>query len=228
MAIGLGAALLASSAISAGAGIYASSQAAAAEREAAERAGGLYDVNLLEARGATKRGLSYLKPFLEPGTEAYNRLAATTRGDFAGFTETPGYQFRLGEGIKALDRSASARGRTLSGPQIKAVQRYGEGLASSEFGNYQNRLAQLAGFGLDAASRSAGLESTLGSNVLGSTGTGMAPIMAAGQATGEGFTGAASSVNAGVENALNAMILENALRRPTQNDEAYFGRGYWS
>lgn len=53
---------------------------------------------------------------------------------------TPGYKFRMDQGMKALERTAAARGNLLSGNTLAAAQEYGQGLASQE---YQNRLAQL-------------------------------------------------------------------------------------
>lgn len=69
---------------------------------------------------------------------------------------TPGYQFQLGEGLNAIDRSASARGGLMSGATIRAAQRYGTGLASNEFGNFANRLASLMGIGQTAANAAGG------------------------------------------------------------------------
>lgn len=51
----------------------------------------------------------------------------------------PGYQFRLSEGLKALDRQAAARGGLISGGALKAAQRYGQDYASGEYGNAYNR-----------------------------------------------------------------------------------------
>lgn len=51
----------------------------------------------------------------------------------------PSYEFRMQEGVNALDRSAAARGRVLSGAQDRAVTRYGSDLASQEYGNAFNR-----------------------------------------------------------------------------------------
>lgn len=53
---------------------------------------------------------------------------------------TPGYQFRFGQGMKALERSAAAKGNLLSGNTLAAAQEFGQGIASQE---YQNRLGQL-------------------------------------------------------------------------------------
>ena len=51
----------------------------------------------------------------------------------------PGYQFRLSEGLKALDRSAAAGAGLQSGSALKAAARYGQGFASNEFGNAFSR-----------------------------------------------------------------------------------------
>ncbi len=55
------------------------------------------------------------------------------------FKVDPGYNFRLTEGIKALDRSASARGNLLSGSALKGIETFGQGLASQEYQNAYNR-----------------------------------------------------------------------------------------
>lgn len=74
---------------------------------------------------------------------------------YGGFYASPGYQFRMDEGLNALDKSAAARGRLRSGGQNKAITRYAQGIAADEFGSYTNRLAQIAGLGQGSASQSA-------------------------------------------------------------------------
>ena len=82
-------------------------------------------------------------------------------------TQDPGYQFRMKEGIDALDASASARGRLQSGAQAKGVQKYAQGLASQEYANayareankkarQYNMLSQLSGAGQASAAQQAG------------------------------------------------------------------------
>ena len=51
----------------------------------------------------------------------------------------PGYQFRLQEGQKALERSASRRGALNTGGTLKDVSAFGQGLASQEYGNAYGR-----------------------------------------------------------------------------------------
>lgn len=76
-------------------------------------------------------------PTLDPSGYAFTPPTAET------LELDPGYQFRVREGQKALERSAAARGGLLSGGTGKALQRYGQESASQEFQNaYQRALSQ--------------------------------------------------------------------------------------
>ena len=55
------------------------------------------------------------------------------------FQADPGYAFRLSEGLKALERSAAARGGLLSGGTGKALTRFGQEMGSQEFQNAYGR-----------------------------------------------------------------------------------------
>lgn len=61
----------------------------------------------------------------------------------ANFTNDPGYQFRLAEGQKALERSAAAKGTATGGAALKAAARYGQDYSSNEYNNvYQRALGE--------------------------------------------------------------------------------------
>jgi hypothetical protein len=91
-------------------------------------------------------------PFLEAGTEAVSKLSdlAGTQQYTEQFTaptevteqNDPGYQFRLAEGTKALERSAAAKGGLLTGGTAKAIEKYGQDYASNEYSNVYNRALQ--------------------------------------------------------------------------------------
>tara|TARA_R100000656_G_scaffold86042_1_gene62581 strand:- start:75 stop:788 length:714 start_codon:yes stop_codon:yes gene_type:complete len=142
-------------------GYKAAKDAGQAQTQAADR-----------ARGAIARGTTQARADIEPwrttGKGALYSLADLSGVDYGGaqgsiedrraaalkrFQASPGYEFRLGEGTKALERSASARGRLMSGATQKGLQRYGQGLASEEYGNYVGQLERLSGGGQQAASR---------------------------------------------------------------------------
>lgn len=55
------------------------------------------------------------------------------------FVKDPGYEFRLAEGEKGIDRALAARGGYDSGAALKALGRYNQGFASNEFDNAYNR-----------------------------------------------------------------------------------------
>lgn len=58
---------------------------------------------------------------------------------------TGAYKFALGEGQKALERSAAAKGMLGSGNTLAALTKYGQGMASQQYGTEMDRLAALTG-----------------------------------------------------------------------------------
>jgi hypothetical protein len=93
---------------------------------------------------ALNRQLELQQPFTTAGTTAVNQLSAMTQPGGAAtkdftydqfkYQADPGYAFRMSEGMKALERSAAARGGLLSGATLRGTQRYGQDLASQEYG----------------------------------------------------------------------------------------------
>ena len=85
-------------------------------------------------------------PWRDIGEQALNQLwsgvqsGAFEVGDID-VTKDPGYQFRMDQGIEALDKSAAARGRLLSGAQQKGVTDYSQNVASQEYANAYAREA---------------------------------------------------------------------------------------
>ena len=111
------------------------------------------------------------------------------------FEASPDYQFRLDQGLQAMDRSAASRGRLLSGATLKGAQEYGQNLASSEYGNYTNRLAALAGIGQTATQSVTGSGQNY-ANAVSANNTN------AGNARASGYVGTANAINKGIENSL--------------------------
>jgi hypothetical protein len=70
------------------------------------------------------------------------------------FKTDPGYEFRLGEGQRVLERGASAAGGLLSGGYARRAIRYGQDYASNEYNNVYNRIANIAGLGQVSAGQS--------------------------------------------------------------------------
>lgn len=85
-------------------------------------------------------------PWRDVGKESLDKLwRGVQSGQFnvgdVDVTKDPGYQFRMDQGVDALDKSAAARGRLLSGAQQKGVSEYSQNLASQEYANAYAREA---------------------------------------------------------------------------------------
>lgn len=76
-----------------------------------------------------------------PANEFNAPLAAEFNKPFtlADFQMDPGYAFRQEQGQRGVESSASARGLTLSGGTLKALDRYNQDYASGEYNNAFNR-----------------------------------------------------------------------------------------
>lgn len=93
------------------------------------------------------------QPFYQAGVNALpGYLSGIAPGGelVRGFTQAdyqadPGYAFRLGEGQKALERQAAARGGLISGGALKAAARYGQEMGSQEYSNAYNRFRDTQG-----------------------------------------------------------------------------------
>lgn len=165
------------------------------------------------------------QPFLEAGVGALNKLTAAADYKPFGMDQykaDPGYAFRLGEGQKALDRQAAARGGLISGGALKAATRYGQDMGSQEYQNAFNRyqteraamlnpLQSLAGVGQTTAA-------TLG-NAGQSYGAGAGEAyMGGANARASGYVGGANAFTGGLGSYLNysqGQDYLNRLRPPT-------------
>lgn len=152
-------------------------------------------------------------PWREAGARALNGMESQDfQRDFTmnDFTADPGYQFRMQEGMKALQNSAAARGGLGSGATMKALMGYGQGLASEEYNNAYNRfnsdrdrrfnrLASLAGAGQTANNQigAAGQNyaTAYGNNIMGAANAQAGQAIAQANQTsnliGQGMTAAA-------------------------------------
>ena len=151
------------------------------------------------SRTRGRAGLMYPGGSPEPEITATAPIQPTPTGgdtpDYSAFYESPGYQFRMEEGTRALDRSASARGKLRSGSHERELIRYGQGVASEEFNNYANRLASLAGIGGTATSQTGQFGANAAAGMAGAQ-------MAAGTARASGYAGLANAATGAIGNAM--------------------------
>lgn len=86
---------------------------------------------------------------------------------FNRFRTSTGYDWRLQQGMNALNSGYAGAGTLKSGAAIKGAVDYGQGMASQEFGNYLNALGNQQSLGMQAGAASAGV-GTNAANTLGS------------------------------------------------------------
>ena len=201
-------------------GASASRSAAKSQEAAAGQAADLQ-------REQFERQVELQEPWRQAGITALNKLTplATNYQQFGmqQFRADPGYAFRLGEGMKALERSAAARGGLLSGATMKGLQRYGQDLASQEYMNAFNRYQTERNAQLNPLQSLAGLGQT-STQALGAAGQTYAGNVGnlmgqAAQARASGYVGGANALTGALGSYMNysqGQNLVNALRGPGQ------------
>jgi len=83
-----------------------------------------------------------LQPYMKYGGQALQKYWNLLEYGPGKMERDPGYQFRLGEGEKAIDRASAARGNFFSGKRGKALTEYGQEFASNEYGKFMGRYYQ--------------------------------------------------------------------------------------
>lgn len=120
----------------------------------------------------------------------------------------PGYQFRMDEGLKAINAMAANRGSLDSGATLKALNEYGQDYASNEYQNAWNRdaankqskfnmLSGVSGTGQNTATSLGGFGANTAGNI-GNIRTNTA------QSIAENYLGAGNARAAGTVGAANA------------------------
>jgi hypothetical protein len=202
----------AGAAVSAGASIYGSNKAAASAKSAA---------NQQQQQYQTTRG--DLQPYFQPGQDAVqNALTLAQSGPTGGGPDyvsqaaanippqmtqaqleaTPGYQFTLGQGLKATQSAAAAKGLGVSGAALKGAATYATGLADKTYLDQFNAAQQRFG---DYLNLNTGQQGNLTNqfNRLNSVAT-----LGANAAAGLGSQGTQAAANQG--NYLNAAGIDQA------------------
>jgi len=202
-------------------GAYGANKAAKAQLQGA-REGAAAEREMFE------RQVELQEPFRQVGVNALPDLVAASQYDpftIDKFQADPGYGFRLKEGIRALENSAAARGGLLSGNTMRGITRYGQGLASEEFGNAFNRYQ--AGFAsrLNPLQALAGVGQTSSntlSNAAGQLGSSLSNLaVGAGNARASGYAGTANALASGIGQGLNYYQGQQAQKQQQNNFDTY-------
>jgi len=210
-------------------GGYASNRAASTQAQAAQQ-------GIDAQQQMFNKQVELQEPFRQAGIGALNKLIPLsdyTKFGMDQFQQDPGYAFRLSEGMKALDRTAAARGGLLSGATLKGASRYGQDLASQEYQNAFNRyqiernaqlnpLQSLAGVGQTATNTLTGTAGQMGQNLA----TGYGNIA---NARASGYVGGTNALTSALGTGLNYMQNQALINRlPSSNSVGYGGSPYGS
>lgn len=187
------------------AGMFAADKAAKVQANAANRASDVQwnmynqtrqdNMPWMQAGQGGLNGLMQLYGF-QNNNGQWERSANPMAAAQSMLQSDPSYQFRLQQGQGAVENSALARGGLLSGNALKAMQDYGQNMASTEYGNIANRLAGLSGMGQGSAQYMGGM----GANTAANVGNNM---MNAGAARASGYTGMYNALSNGVNQGMS-------------------------
>jgi hypothetical protein len=210
---------IASSAI----GAHAAGSAANAQVASADKAAQLQkqaaDESLAFQKQQYQENVTRQAPWLTSGTAALSKLSDMPSFQAPGndFTTDPGYQFRVSEGNKAIERSAAARGSVANPATQKALDRFNQDTASQEYGNiyarrfgeYNNTLSQLqsrAGIGQTTATNlgTAGQNTanSVSNTLMNSANQQGQDAQNAGAARASGYVGGANAITGGIGSTL--------------------------
>lgn len=217
-----------SAVVGAAGSIIGGNKAAGAQQEATAANAALTREQMLEDRRQYDLARQDLAPYRDAGYTALGQLGKGTAdgGEFnrnftmADFEADPGYQFRMDEGKKALESSAAARGGALSGGALKAIARYGQDVASGEYGaaynRYNNdlttrfnRLSSLAGTGQTATNSSIAAGSALSDNLQAGNANLISGNNASANARASQYAGTAGAIGNAVNNVGSYFALKN-------------------
>jgi len=217
MAVATGTALMVGGTLAAGAmGASAAKSAARTQAAAADRAMAqereMYDISREDLAPYREQGYTALKdiegmrPFL---------TAQFGPDQFEQYLD-PSMAFRQRLGEQSTARLANVGGGALSGNTLRALTDYGQGLASTEYGNAFNRfqtergniyntLANIAGMGQGAVNTGVSAAQNFGQQMTGLT-TGQGAALAGGQ------VGAANALGGAAQNVGNMAYLQSLMQ----------------
>jgi len=237
-----------------GAAVVGAVASSSASRSAANTQSDASNASIASNDRALAQQAEMSLPYRTAGTTAVNQLSALTQPgggatqDFSygpfDYQADPGYQFRLEQGLKAMNQTAAARGGLMSGNALKAGQQYGQDMGSQEYGasfgrylqNYANAqntfqmnrnnllspLQFLTGQGQAAA---AGQASNIGANAASNSAliTGAGNAQAAGQiGSANAFTGA---MGQGIGQLQMNSLINNRQSTYATPQQSYFSGG---
>lgn len=209
------AAIVGAAVLGAGANIIAGNKANKAIKDTSNQ-------QIAESRRQYDQDRADLAPWRTTGGAAQAKLAGLygleggtpSAQPYGGFFESPDYQYRKDQGLKALDRYQSARGMYNSGATLTAATDQVGKQASAEYGDWYSRLAGIAGQGQAATNSTVAAGAQNSSNIIGAMGQ-------AGNARASSYANTGAAISNGMNNALSAYL----FNKGGGFSQSPFGRG---
>jgi hypothetical protein len=155
----------------------AEKQAASAVATAREQSDSILEYmnkGIDEQKAFVTKATDFNQPYIEAGTNALASLQQRIAEGPGEFETSPGYEFRLAEGNKAIDRQQARQGSVLSGQAVKASTRFNQDYASNEYDKFLDQyydslkpLERIGDVGAAAAGQSASITANAGQNIAG-------------------------------------------------------------
>jgi hypothetical protein len=198
------------------------------------------------AMGQAGQGGQYgMSPTQQQSSNPLSTLFTPFSYTASDYQQSPGFQFALGQGLQAIENSASARGMTLSPNTQQSLAQYAVGLADQDFqqsyqnaynaytqnqSNVLNSLGSMAGYGNTAATNLGSAASNTGSNVsslLSSLGSALGSnTIGAGNAAAAGTIGSSNAISGGLSSLGNIYTqsqLLNSFLSPNSGASGGYG-----
>lgn len=133
--------------------LLGSAVSAIGQHSASKRAEKISQQALAQQREQQERVWSAADPYMKAGGAAVGRLNNPAES----FTTSPGYEFRMKQGLDAVGTNQAVNGLLRSGGAMKALNDYGQGMASDEYNKWWGQQSGLAGMGLQGTQIGAGV-----------------------------------------------------------------------
>ena len=197
-------------------GLYGASKQAGAAKDAAKASQKATDATIAEQKRQYDLSRADQMPWLNAGKDALGTQQALLSGDYSKFFDSPDYQFSLDQGMKGMDRSAAARGRLYSGGYGQDLNKYAQGMATTNYNNFYDKLAGISKTGSGTATNLGALGQNY-ANAFGQAQTTNAQNRASSyQNQANAYTGLAGGIG-------QAFGDWYGTRNPSMNNGFYFG-----
>lgn len=185
------------------------------DTESFYRGSGLHSPQNIASENYSPEMFGQPQPYADPASAqaspasqgAPNALAGQSpqMAAFQNFLNSDGYQFRLGQGMDAINKGYAANGTLQSGAAMKALTNYGQNQASSEFGKYLGYLTGQQQVGLGATNAVMGVGTNYANAVSGNNNNAGDAAANAALAKGNANSQMYSGIAGGIGNALGAL-----------------------